>query len=1165
LTAVAGVALDGLCAEGFFGALHERGALDRRVAVASRGSRSGRWALALGEHGRGVPGVMVCRSCGGESPDGALFCGGCGGSLAEVADCPECGAENPAGQGFCNACGRELSPAASAAGDGQQARAGSGLASDRDQRAYAPPEHLAEKLREARADLDGERKQVTVLFADVIGSMDLAERTDPEVWRSIMDRFFTILCDGVHRFEGTVDKFTGDGIMALFGAPLAHEDHAQRACWAALTLQRELAASAGEVRRGQGLNFSVRMGINSGEVVVGRIGEDLSLEYTAVGHTVGLAQRMESLAEPGRAYLTDDTAKLVAGYLDLEDLGEFDVKGVSEPVRVHALAGAGGAHSRLDISKARGFTRFVGRGDELATLEAALQQARGGSGVVVGVVGEAGVGKSRLCHEFVERCRRRGIPVYEAQGQAHGGAIPFLPVLQMMRSYFHIAESDSDQHAREKIAGRLLLLDEAFAEGLPLVFDFLAVPDPHRPAPRMDPDARQRALLEMVKRLVHTAGQSNPGVYLLEDAHWFDPGTEIFLTQFVEAIQSSRTLAIINFRPEYSAEWMRKSYYRQVSLLPLGEEAIGALLADLLGEDPSLNGLPGLISERTAGNPFFIEEVVRALVESGNLEGKRGAYRLVRPVEDATVPPTVNTVLAARIDRLAEREKSLLQSAAVIGREFTEPVLDRAASLKDGELEPALRALIAAEFLYEQELYPEAVYAFKHPLTQEVAYNSQLGERRGAVHRRVAEALQELYPDKLDERSALLAYHWEAAGDFLAAARWSARAATWVGLSDISEAVRHWRKVSELTQTLPDSAEAIGLALAARLWRLNYGWRLGISEQEAAAHYEAGRELAQRSGEHASLLLIISAYATVRGTAGHVEEYGELAQEIDRLGVDIGDPALRIVSLMVPIYSLWAQGRLGDALAFADEGIALGAENPALGVEFLGLGTCPYAWCVCMRSMLLAAMAYPDEAAAELDRALRVAQEQGALETQGWIHTGYVVLAHYTGEPQTELAHAALSHATQGYEIAERIGSTFSRVLALQYLGYARLLIGEPREAIVAIERSIELGREARTGLEQESLRFAALSEALLSAGDHQRALDAARESVTLARERGNEGILVVSHRVLAEALLAGDGPGRATAVQETLEQAAARAEATGFRAELPFIERARAHLIPAT
>ena len=786
---------------------------------------------------------MDCTSCGHGNLAGARFCGECGASLAAILACPGCGAENPDAQKFCSACGHALrsgAPRASAASQtvaGEDRELGRRLTSARDPRTYTP-EHLAEKILGARADLDGERKQVTVLFADVIGSMDLAEQTDPEVWRGIMERFFAILCDGVHRFEGTVDKFTGDGIMALFGAPVAHEDHAQRACWAALALQSELASYAAEVRRSEGLSFSVRMGINSGEVVVGAIGEDLRVEYTAIGHTVGLAQRMESLAEPGRAYITDHTAKLVAGYLGFDDLGEYDVKGASGPIRVHALAGAGGARSRLDISRARGFTRFVGREDELAVLEAALEQSRSGSsGVVVGVVGEAGVGKSRLCNEFAERCRRRGIPVYEAQGQAHGQAIPFLPVLQYMRSYFEVAEHDSDQRAREKIAGRLLLLDDAFAESLPLVFDFLAVPDPYRPAPRMDPDARQRALLEMVKRLVHASSNREPGVNLFEDVHWIDPGSELFLTQVVEALPGASNLTIVNFRPEYSADWMRKSYYRQISLLPLGAEAITTLLVDLLGEDPSLNGLPAVIRERTAGNPFFIEEVVRGLVEAGNLEGARGAYRLVRPVDDAAVPPTVNAILSARIDRLSEREKALLQSAAVVGTELARPILARAAGLSEDELEQPLRALIAAEFLYEQELYPEAVYCFKHPLTQEVAYRSQLGERRALVHRRVAETIEELYPDRLDERAAMVAQHWEAAGDALAAARWHARAAVWAGLSDISQAVRHWQKVSELVQGLPDSTETTALALGARARRLDYGWRLGISEQEAIAHY----------------------------------------------------------------------------------------------------------------------------------------------------------------------------------------------------------------------------------------------------------------------------------------------------------------------------------------
>ncbi len=337
---------------------------------------------------------MDCPSCGHLTREGARFCAQCATPLIDRVTCPSCGTAHPPAARHCDSCGQALiDTGAGAPAGGREGNGGAAMATRRDPRAYTP-EHLAERIRGTRADLEGERKQVTVLFADVMGSMDLAERTDPELWRSIMDRFFVILCDGVHRFEGTVDKFTGDGIMALFGAPLAHEDHAQRACWAALTLQRELAVYAGEVRRTDGLSFSVRMGINSGEVVVGAIGEDLRLEYTAIGHTVGLAQRMESLAEPGRAYLTEQTAKLVSGYLDLEDLGEFDVRGVSGPVRVHALAGAGGARSRLDISQARGFTRFVGREEELATLQAALEQSREGRGVVVGVVGEAGVARA---------------------------------------------------------------------------------------------------------------------------------------------------------------------------------------------------------------------------------------------------------------------------------------------------------------------------------------------------------------------------------------------------------------------------------------------------------------------------------------------------------------------------------------------------------------------------------------------------------------------------------------------------------------------------------------------------------------------------------------------------------------------------------------------------
>src|SRR5262245_54120141 len=359
--------------------------------------------------------------------------------------------------------------------------------------------------------------------------MDLAEQIDPEEWHKIMDRFFAILSDGIHRFEGTINQYTGDGIMALFGAPIAHEDHARRACYAALYLCDELRRYADDLRRKAALNFSVRMGMNSGEVVVGRIGDDLRMDYTAQGHTVGLAARVEQLAETGRVYPTEQTAKLVSGFFHLRDLGPCELEGVQAPVRVSDLKGVGALHTPLEVSRSRGFSRFVGRADETATLEAALGRALAGEAQVIGVVGEPGVGKSRLSYEFVERLRARGIPVFAGHGVPHGKSIPFLPVLEIMRDYFAIKEGDSDETVRDKVAGRSLRLDRELDDALPLLYEFLGVPDPAHPPPSMAPEAKQRRLFGYLKRLTHARSQREPSVLLFEDLHWWDGGSEAFL------------------------------------------------------------------------------------------------------------------------------------------------------------------------------------------------------------------------------------------------------------------------------------------------------------------------------------------------------------------------------------------------------------------------------------------------------------------------------------------------------------------------------------------------------------------------------------------------------------------------------------------------------------
>ena len=1093
-------------------------------------------------------GALNCPSCGHPNRDGARFCAECGASLTAPLTCPSCGAENPAGSKFCDACGHAL------AETGTPQPAPPAGAEPRPE----TPAHLASKIRASRHALEGERKQVTVLFADVMGSMELAERTDPESWRGMMDRFFAILSDGVHRFEGTVDKFTGDGIMALFGAPIAHEDHAQRACYAALHLQQELTAYAAELRRSESVNFSVRIGIHSGEVVVGSIGDDLGMEYTAVGHTVGLAQRMEQLAESGKTYVTSATAAIVEGYLTLEDLGEFEVKGSSDPLRVYELKGVGAARGRIDISRARGFSRFVGRTRELELLEEALERARAGEAQVIGIVGEPGVGKSRLCHEFTERRRAQGVPVYHAAGQAHAKSVPLMPVLQVMRTYFEISEQDSDQTARERIAGRLLLLDQGFVDDLPLVFEFLAVADPDHPAPRMDPEARQRQLLDFTKRMIHAQAARDPGINLFEDLHWLDPASEVFLENHVEASQGTPSLTIVNFRPEYRASWMSKPYYREIALTPLGPEAIDELLVHLLGTDPSLDGVPQLIRERTAGNPFFIEEVVQSLVEAGNLAGEPGAYRLVKLVEDAAVPASVQSVLAARIDRLPEREKAVLQAAAVIGKEFSERVLRRVAELEAEELEEALRDLVEADLVFQQELFPEALYAFKHPLTHEVAYRSQLAERRGRLHAATAQAITEQYPDRLEERSALLAQHWESSGQPLEAARWHARAGAWSGTNDPNQSLRHWRKVRELADSLPPSDEAAMLGLSARIFWLQFAWRLGISRDEAEHVFVEAERMAAKAGDLRSRALLFTIYGGIRGVNdGEPREHARLGKEAVALAEEVGDPALYLVTA-ISSYALFVIGEAREGIAMLDRAIELADDDPTLAAG-IAVG-CPLAYCLIFKGGLISTLGEVAEARALLERGMDMAREHGDFEVVGWGHMWNTWIAWFTGDAQ-----GAYAHAQGTLEIAERIGDQFSRSYAWYWLGLAETMRGQWVRAKEAIERSIELAHDSGTAAEGEAYRLAMLANAHTGLGELDRAQELAREGIEAGRVRGAVGSEILAILALARATFAtDDGPAHAELARELDHglELAQRAEIVAFepllRVELAELARRR-------
>ena len=803
---------------------------------------------------------MSCRKCGHAVTSAAKFCDNCGSALP--ISCPRCGAEVVAAAKFCGQCGAPLTPAR-----------------------RETPEHLVAEPPPSGASLEGEHKQITVLFADVVGSMDLQEHLGDEAWHSIIDRFTKILSEAVHRFEGTVHQFTGDGVMAFFGAPVAHEDHARRACYCALQMVEAIRRYAEELKRTEGLGFHVRIGINSGEVVVATIGNDAHMEYTAVGHAVGLAKRMESLAEPGHPYLTSHTARLVEGFLQLKSLGEFSVKGVDRAVTVFELLGVGPLRTPIQVSQGRGFSTFVGRDRETAILEDALVQASQGQAQVIGVAGEPGVGKSRLCAEFAAQCSAKRLTVFRAHGVSHGMAIPFLPILELLRDYFGILDNDSPGKAREKIAGQLLSMDATLLDGLPLFFDFLEVADPDRPPPALQREARMRRLFDFIRRVIERRSASEGlTVFLLEDLHWFDPASSEFLEQLIESWAGSRSLVLTNFRPGFSASWTRHSYYRQIPLAPLSPEAVKQMLQEALGLDGSLGGLHDFILDRTRGNPFFVEETVRSLIEQGTLEGDRGGYRLVTELSELAVPATVQALLSARIDRVEAREKSLLQKASVIGRIFTEPVLGLVTELSNEELSASLHSLCSAEFLQQQSLYPVAEYRFWHPLTQEVAYGSLLRENRARIHAAVAKAVAELEPESLDEHAALLAQHWEAAGEPLEAARWHLRAAIHYGWRDVHEQKRHLSAIIGLLAKVIESDESFDLGWTARFRLMRIAVRLGAEQGEVDRLGDEARDLAERRGDQLRVALTYYAKGFAELGAGQLDR----ALADVRAGIDIG-------------------------------------------------------------------------------------------------------------------------------------------------------------------------------------------------------------------------------------------------------------------------------------
>ncbi len=792
---------------------------------------------------------MTCPRCGAENREDAQFCRECGTRLISV--CPNCGAAVEPASKFCDTCGTALSPSLVSTQFASPA-------------AYTP-QHLAERILTSKVTLEGERKQVTVLFADMKGSTELLAGRDPEDARRLLDPVLERMIEAVHHYEGTVNQVMGDGVMALFGAPLALEDHAVRACFAALRMQEAVKRYAEGVRTSQGIPIYIRVGLNSGEVVVRSIGSDLHMDYTAVGETTHLAARMEQLALPGSILITPPTLQLAEGFIQVKPMGPVNLKGVGAAVDVYELVGVGAARSRLQARAASGLTKFVGRTAEMEQLHRALERAAAGHGQVVGMVGDPGVGKSRLVLEFTTSHRLQGWLVLTSRSVSYGKATPYLPVIDLLKAYCKIGDRDEPREIREKLTGKLLALERALEPTLPVFFELMHLPvdDPQWLA--LDPPKRRRQTLDAVKRLLLRESQVQPVLLVFEDLHWIDSETQALLDSLVDSLPTARILLLVNYRPEYRHAWSNKTWYTQLRLDPLVAESAEELLAAIVGSASDTQPLRALLIARTEGNPFFMEESVQMLVETGALAGERGAYRLVTPLPAIQVPATVQAMLAARIDRLEPDAKRLLQTAAVIGKDVPFAVLAAAAERPEAEIRRHLIQLQSAELLLEASLFPDLEFTFKHALTYEVAYGGLLQERRRDLHRRAGEALERLYPERRDELSGSLARHFLEAGDVAKGVPYALRAGEKAqALYALDEAIRFYERARAAAAGADNAAlvamcdEAMG----------NAQLQHGHLDEAIEAYEHALAHAATREGRAALKLKIGTAFGQFGGSRG---------------------------------------------------------------------------------------------------------------------------------------------------------------------------------------------------------------------------------------------------------------------------------------------------------
>jgi adenylate cyclase len=972
-------------------------------------------------------------------------------------------------------------------------------------------------------DTRAEYKQVTVLFADVVHSMDIAAAVGAERLREIMAELVERSTAVVQRYGGTVDKFTGDGIMAVFGAPVALEDHAVRACLAALGVQEEAKRLAVDVQDRDGVDLQLRVGLNSGEVIAGEIGSG-ALGYTALGEQVGMAQRMESVAPPGGVMLSESTARLVEDAVVLAEPEMVRIKGADDPVPARRLLGVA-PHRRMDGAE----STFVGRQWEMGALAGMLGQAINGNGRVVGVVGPPGIGKSRIVGETAALAMRQGVAVFTTYCESHTTDIAFRAVAGLLRAALGTSELD-DVAARARVRGRFA---DADSEDLLLLDDLLGIADPEVALPQIDPDARRRRLTALLNTA--SLARSTPAVYVIEDAHWIDEASESMLADFVAVVPRTCSLVLITYRPEYEGVLAHAQRSQTIALEPLEDSQIAALASELLGPHPSVTGVAGIIAKRAAGNPFFAGEIMRDLAERGVLDGQRGAYVCHGELADVSVPATLQAAIAARIDRLDPRAKRTLSAAAVIGSGFSPELL---AAL---QIDPVLDDLLRAELIDQIVFTPRAEYAFRHPLIRAVAYESQLKSDRARLHRRLAAAIEAREPQSGDQNATLIAEHLEAAGDLRAAYGWHMRAATWATNRDIGAAQTSWRRARQVADRLPDDdPDRASMRIAPRTLLSGSAWRVGGSGADTG--FDELRDLCTAAGDRRSLVIGMTGQVVAKVMNARRREASRLASEHIALLESVGDPTLTVGLSFTALVAKHETGEMAEVVRLAQRIIDSAGGEPTTGNLIFGS---PLAFAIAFRGAARWCLGIPgwrDDFA----QGVAMARAADPISLAGVIFYTYV-FAIPGGVLLPDAT--ALRDTADALAIAERSGDEFS----LHVTRFARGITlvhrdGPPREAgftlLAQVREAAVQGRFMLTIVPVVDIHVALQKS---RSGDRDGAIELARTVVDDLLSSGGSIWNALATTALVEALLQRAGDADLQEAQAAIDRLAAVATDAGF------------------